>query len=115
MPKQYKLSGLRSYINRGILISSTPSLLKEEIKFIKQIATNAVYRPSIIKKLYQQCLKKINKIENAQLIKKRFTTAIPFNHYTSSEIKNEVSKLGINFPIKLNCNIFQQIRKNWNS
>ena len=34
-PKQYKLSTLRSYINQAILISFTPFLLKEEIKFTK--------------------------------------------------------------------------------
>ena len=101
---------MRSYINHAILISSTPSLLKEEIKFIKQAASNAGYYPSIIKKVYQQCLKKINKIENAQLIKKRFTTATPFKHYMSIKIKNEASKFDINILIKPNCNIFHQKR-----
>ena len=97
---------MRSCINHAILISFTPSLLKEEIKFINPVASNAGYRPSIIKKLYQQCLKKINKIGNVQPIKKRFTTAIPFNHYTSIKIKNQTSKFGINIPIKPNSNIF---------
>ena len=43
-PFQYKLTALRSYINDAILICSSDQLLKEEIKFIMDIAENAGYK-----------------------------------------------------------------------
>ena len=48
-------------------------------------------------------------------MKKRFTGAIPFNCYASVKIENEARKLAINIPVKLNCNIFQRIRRDLGS
>ena len=47
--------------------------------------------------------------------KRKFITSVPFNNYTSLNLKNEATKLGIYVPIKPNKNIYQRIRGDLNS
>ena len=73
------------------------------------VTENAIYR-TLIKNIYNKCLNQFNKIQNVQKEKRKFTTSILFNNYTSLKLKNKAAKLGICIPIKPNRNIYQRIR-----
>ena len=74
------------------------------------IVENAGYKRTFVKNIYKKCLNQFNHIQSAQKEKRKFTTSVPFNKYTSMKLKNKAVKLGIHIPIKPNKSIYQRIR-----
>ena len=65
IPYSYKIAGLRSYINRVlIIICSNQKLTNEELKIIEEITRNNGYNKEIVQKINKKRIKTLNIIQS---------------------------------------------------